>query len=124
MTDLSPSLIKVHGIHGPAKGENSLESELKPESSTTPWEVDLDFRVSARIMSFNHEFLQRPESIATRRDLDVAASRLLNGLLDHRKTDEESKRNIVFLCHDIGGTIVKKARFSHNCQRVLTVLDM
>ena len=63
---------------------------------------------SARIMAYG--WTSNLTARNARTDLDTVALGLLHELSAKRLLDRHSSRPIVFICHDLGGTIFEKAR--------------
>ncbi|KAK4443260.1 ankyrin repeat protein [Podospora aff. communis PSN243] len=96
-------IVAIHGLNGhylrtwtdERSGVNWLESIL-------PGVVP-----AARVMSFSYNsMLQFSKSTA---DVTTFAQQLLEALVAARESSFESQRPIIFLCHSLGGLVLKKA---------------
>jgi protein SERAC1 len=104
------SIIAVHGLGG-----HYLDSwtEKLSDGSTICWLEEFipkQFGKQVRVMSFGYEsetaFSQSVNTI-----VDTARV-LLNAILDNRMKESEKQRPIIFICHSLGGIIVKKVEVS------------
>lgn len=98
------SVIAVHGLD-----EDALDTWTAPNSCC--WLRDLlSFDIPVRVLAFAYE--DTPKSIfgsGTAEKIQRHAQTLLQDLWSQRDTNERRQRPIIFICHGLGGIIVKKA---------------
>ncbi|EAS28261.3 uncharacterized protein CIMG_09465 [Coccidioides immitis RS] len=101
--DVLYDLVAIHGLNGDA-----FETWTHKESRVM-WLRDLLPRElpNVRIMTFGYN--ARLRNFAGHQDLRNIATKLLSELADSRKTAKEINRPLVFVCHSLGGTVLKKA---------------
>ncbi|RDW61987.1 hypothetical protein BP6252_11420 [Coleophoma cylindrospora] len=97
-------VVALHGLNG-----NSSVWESTSEKGT--WLKDVLFASKeVRIMTYGYVGYERSGAIYTRNGIRNEACKLLSQLSDLRdKESEKKERPLIFLAHDIGGTIVKQA---------------
>ena len=103
-TSTSVDVIAVHGLQGHPFATWTHDDGNLWLKDDLPGDVP-----SARILSFGYDSnIAFSRSVVTVEDI---ASQLLNDLYNEREKDEAiaAKRPIVFVCHSLGGIVVKKA---------------
>jgi Putative serine esterase (DUF676) len=98
-------IIAVHGLNGHYERTWTASDGLN-------WLKDAEFLPkqipNARIMSFGYN--ARILSSDTTLGIAGFAGQLLTHIQSLRKSDIEKKRPIIFICHSLGGLVVKKVR--------------
>lgn len=97
-------IVAVHGLNG------HYEKTWTNETSQFNWLKDGIPKVIplARVMSFSYNSsVQFSKSTS---DLFVFADQLLESLSAERTTVAEQDRQIIFICHSLGGLVVKQVR--------------
>ncbi|KAM0796954.1 hypothetical protein BDR22DRAFT_892704 [Usnea florida] len=111
-------IVAVHGLNG------DPTDTWKPSSSKDFWLRDfLPFDVKgARVMTYGYN----ADVVFGNTTADVwdHAKSLLGSLIDERESEEESKRPLIFICHSLGGIIVKQALvWAHREPRYRAIKD-
>ncbi|RBA15538.1 hypothetical protein FPRO05_12612 [Fusarium proliferatum] len=88
----------------PGSGSSAWVTKFAEEG----WEKSNNAQSSCRVFRFEYNSAELFSGHRSREAIDRIAFRLLNGLRSMR-SDETKKRQIYFISHDIGGTIVKHA---------------
>lgn len=106
LTKADISIVAVHGLH-----EDPVSAWTEPESGTL-WLRDLvPLHIpKARILSFGYESspsLYDVENIAEK--IQSVATTLVADLEGDRSLENCERRPIIFVCHGLGGVVVKKA---------------
>ncbi|EUC39825.1 hypothetical protein COCMIDRAFT_43842, partial [Bipolaris oryzae ATCC 44560] len=95
-------VVTIHGLHGHRETTWQARDESKREMvrGIEDWKYEL----CIRLMNYGYDaFKTLSKEVITKE-----ASKLLRAVAEARhEKDEDSFRPIVFVCHDIGGTIVK-----------------
>ncbi|KAI1772801.1 hypothetical protein F4818DRAFT_453212 [Hypoxylon cercidicola] len=108
-------IVAVHGLGGNYietwRGKDpASDQHYNWLSDVLPGEIP-----TARIMSFGYDSAVFSKSVV---DIRGYASQLLEELLAKRSTVAEKKRPILFLCHNLGGIVFKKALIqAHECSQ-------
>ncbi|KAL1860723.1 hypothetical protein Daus18300_009066 [Diaporthe australafricana] len=105
-------VVAVHGLNG--HYENTwtwtAAGDKTSEGSSTNWLRDVlpnEELVKARVMAFSYN--SSVQSSKSTSDVYVFADQLLEHLMAKRGEKGEQKRPIVFICHSLGGIVVKQA---------------
>jgi hypothetical protein len=113
-------IVAVHGLNGHyLKTWTHEESHFNWLRDAIPESIPL-----ARVLSFSYNSsLQFSKSTS---DLFTFAEQLLEGLLAQRQTEAEQNRRIIFVCHSLGGIVVKQVRQVQGIceENMLTLLSM
>ncbi|KAI9888001.1 MAG: hypothetical protein M1823_000122 [Watsoniomyces obsoletus] len=99
-------VVTVHGLEGHWKNTWTAEDGNFWIRDSLPQELQ-NAGFSARIMSFGYDASLRLGAGLT--DIHDQAGILLNRLYDERDSDELQKRPLLFICHSLGGLVMKKA---------------
>ena len=113
-------IVAVHGLNGHYEKTWSV---LDEEGQDVNWLRDFlpEQIPNARVMSFGYNsLLQFSKSVA---DIYTFADQLLEALLSKRITQEEQSRPIMFICHSLGGIVVKQVRLICNYSHFKLVLN-
>ncbi|KAK7713067.1 hypothetical protein SLS63_012212 [Diaporthe eres] len=109
-------IVAVHGLNG--HYENTWTA-TRPNGDMVNWlgtvlpNQDL---IQARVMSFSYNSsVQFSKSTS---DAFVFADQLLEHLIGKREEEAEQRRPIVFICHSLGGIVVKQQEQAKHCQRI------
>ncbi|QVM13232.1 hypothetical protein D8B26_007846 [Coccidioides posadasii str. Silveira] len=101
--DVLYDLVAIHGLNGDAFGTwTHKESRVMWLRDLLPKELP-----NVRVMTYGYN--ARFHNFAGHQDLRNIAMKLLSELVDSRKTAKEINRPLVFVCHSLGGIVVKKA---------------
>jgi hypothetical protein len=101
-------IIAVHGLGGHYEDTWTWTPKKKNSGTECNWLKDLlpDEIPNARIMSFGYNSeVALSKSIG---DIDTFADQLLNRVLLERPSEQQRRRPIIFVCHSLGGIVVKK----------------
>lgn len=108
-------IVAVHGLNG--HYENTWTA-TRPNGDMVNWlgtvlpNQDL---IQARVMSFSYNSsVQFSKSTS---DVFVFADQLLEHLIGKREEEAEQRRPIVFICHSLGGIVVKQVSYVYFRQR-------
>ncbi|PYH46386.1 LipA and NB-ARC domain protein [Aspergillus saccharolyticus JOP 1030-1] len=101
--DITYDLIAVHGLNGDA-----IETWTHKQSGVM-WLRDLLPQELPNIRIMTYGYNARFNNFTGHQDLRNISMKLLSELVDLRKTEKECKRPIVYICHSLGGIVVKKA---------------
>ncbi|OAG13317.1 hypothetical protein CC77DRAFT_673354 [Alternaria alternata] len=96
-------VVTIHGLHGHRETTWQARDESKRGTvrGLKEFELELDFR----LMNYGYDAFKTLSKEA----ITTEASKLLRTVAEARNAkDKDSFRPIVFVCHDIGGTIVKQ----------------
>lgn len=113
---METSVVCVHGLNGHAQRSFT---HLK---TNVYWPRDLlpDQVPTARVLTYGYDASSRYTAIGES-VLDIALQ-LINTLKDVRRQDDERDRDLLFVCHSLGGIIVKKAiLLHHSCENAKAV---
>ena len=105
-------IIAVHGLGG----DYEKTWTVKPTGGHSfNWLKDLlpGSVPNARIMSFGYN-----SAVALSRsigDIKTFAEQLLIKVLQERRTEQQKKRPVIFICHSLGGSVLKKVFESGTC---------
>lgn len=100
-------VVAVHGLNGHYE---KTWTALLQDGTPMNWLKDMlpktDLTVNTRIMSFSYNSsVQFSKSTS---DVFIFADQLLEHLLAKREQPRESRRPIIFICHSLGGIVVKQ----------------
>lgn len=104
-------IVAVHGLNGHYE---KTWTAVSKDGTSTNWlkvedmlpEIAEKELVSTRVMSFSYNSaLQFSKSTS---GVSIFADQLLEHLLEKRAGPRESQRPIVFICHSLGGIVVKQ----------------
>ncbi|KAJ2900154.1 hypothetical protein MKZ38_002568 [Zalerion maritima] len=108
--EVSADIVAVHGLGG-----NPYWSWVGTRKDTSGTKVEIDwlrellpkFVPRCRVLSFGYQshYLKH----APKRDITNCAEELLHALSNYRLASRSSQRPIIFLCHSLGGIVVKEA---------------
>ncbi|KAK0623953.1 hypothetical protein B0T14DRAFT_428347 [Immersiella caudata] len=113
-SDQAPECVDIVAIHG-LNGHYLKTWTDKTTNERTNKKTDVNWLDSilpgivpvARVMYFSYNsMLQFSKSTA---DVTTFAQQLLEGLAAARESNFESQRPIIFICHSLGGLVLKKA---------------
>ncbi|CAI9637878.1 unnamed protein product [Alternaria burnsii] len=99
-------VVTIHGLHGHRETTWQARDESKRETvrGLKEYEYELDFR----LMNYGYDAFKT----LSKEGINKEASKLLRTVAEARNAkDKDWFRPIVFVCHDIGGTIVKQALY-------------
>lgn len=106
-------VVAVHGLNGHYK---NTWTATRPNGDMVNWlgtVLPKQDVIHARIMSFSYNSsVQFSKSAA---DVFVFADQLLEHLIGKREAEGEQTRPIVFICHSLGGIVVKQVSGSIFC---------
>lgn len=103
-------IVAVHGLNG--HYENTWTA-IHKDGTPTNWlksmlpKIAQQEHVNTRVMSFSYNSLVQFSKSTS--DVFVFADQLLEHLLAMRMQEGEQKRPIIFICHSLGGIVVKQA---------------
>jgi hypothetical protein len=100
-------IVAVHGLGGHYK-ETWTWKPGKANESPCNWLTDLlpTDVPNARIMSFGYDAaVALSKSIG---DISIFGEQLLQFVLLNRESEQQKRRPIIFVCHSLGGIVVKK----------------
>ncbi|KAI1950901.1 hypothetical protein LOZ57_001449 [Ophidiomyces ophidiicola] len=101
--DIVFDLVAIHGLNGDAfKTWTHKQSKIMWLRDLLPKELP-----NVRIMTFGYN--SKFYNITGHQDLLNISMKLLSELVDVRSTEKEIDRPIVFVCHSLGGIVLKKA---------------
>lgn len=116
-------VVDIFAVHGLGGHYERTWTSKSGGDSTPPcnWLKDLlpDRVPNARIMSFGYN-----SAVALSRsigDVKMFGEQLLNKVLQERRTEQERKRSVIFICHSLGGIVLKKV-FEPDFLRILVGL--
>lgn len=105
---MDTSVVCVHGLNGhPQRSFTHAKTNVYWPRDLLPDQVPM-----ARVLTYGYDSSSKYTAIGES-VLDIALQ-LTNNLKDVRRQDEERDRDILFVCHSLGGIIVKKAILLHH----------
>jgi len=106
------SVVAVHGLGGdPYRSWIGIRASQKGSPRVdVDWLKDLlpEFAPRCRILSFGYQ--SRYMKNAPKRDISNCAEELLHALQNNRAASKANKRPLIFICHSLGGIVVKEVR--------------
>lgn len=99
-------VVTIHGLHG--HRETTWQARDESKRDTVLGLAGFQYEQSFRLMNYGYDAFKT----LSKEGITKEASKLLRAVAGAREEkDKDSFRPIVFVCHDIGGTIVKQALY-------------
>ncbi|SPJ79156.1 uncharacterized protein FTOL_07547 [Fusarium torulosum] len=100
-------VVLVHGLNGHAQRSfTDSKTQIYWPRDLLPSQVP-----NARVLTFGYNANSEKSSIG--KDIFDISLQLINNLKDFRREENEKSRDVLFICHSLGGIIVKKAILLH-----------
>ena len=112
-------IVALHGLNGHYRKTWTTTSAVgKPNN----WLEDfLPEQIrNARIMSYGYDStVQFSKSVA---DIGTFAEQLLHSLIAKRRSQNERKRPVIFICHSLGGLVFKQVLYCDSYNHVVLII--